>query len=136
MKIQLISLLASGLMISTAMFPVIARADVTYLPPALAEVQLTPSQQTQLERLKEQTQSQLDNLLTSNQQTQFKNALSQGSDIRSAVQSLNLPLKKRRQMQKIFQTMRSQLDTILTAEQKQQIQRKRSEREQSSSDRY
>lgn len=122
MKIQLIALFASGLMISTAIFPMIARADVTYLPPALAEVQLTPSQQTQLETLKKQTQSQLDNLLTPSQQTQFKNALSQSNDIRSAVQSLNLPLKQRRQMRNIFQTMRAQLDTILTAEQKQQIQ--------------
>lgn len=125
MKIRLISWLASGLMFSTSMLPLMARADsnsATYLSPALAEVQLTPSQQAQLEALSEQTQSQLENLLTSEQQAQFNNALSQGNGVRSAARSLNLSFRQRRQMRNILQTMRSQLDTILTAEQRQQIQ--------------
>jgi Spy/CpxP family protein refolding chaperone len=102
-----------------------ARADsnsVTYLFPALAEIQLTPSQQTQLEAMSEQTQSQLENLLTPEQQAQFNNALSQGNGVRFAVQSLNLSFKERRQMTNILQRMRSEIDDILTAEQRQQIQ--------------
>lgn len=125
MKIRLIIWLASGLMLSTSILPLVARAgsdSANYLSPALAEVQLTPSQQTQLEALREQTQSQLKNLLTPEQQTQFNNALSQGNGVRSAARSLNLSFRQRRQMRNILQAMRSQLDTILTPEQKQQVQ--------------
>ncbi len=125
MKRQLISWLGSGLIISTSLFPLMARADsnsVTYLFPALAEIQLTPSQQTQLEAMSEQTQSQLENLLTPEQQAQFNNALSQGNGVRFAVQSLNLSFKERRQMTNILQRMRSEIDDILTPEQRQQIQ--------------
>jgi Spy/CpxP family protein refolding chaperone len=125
MKIRWISWLASGLIISTSILPLVARADsklATYLSPVLAELQLTPSQQTQLEALREQTQSQLENLLTPEQQAQFNNVLSQGNGIRSAARSLNLSFKQRRQMKNIVQTMRSQLERILTPEQRQQIQ--------------
>lgn len=117
MKKQLISWLGSGLVISTSMFPLMARAEsnsVTSLSPALAEIQLTPSQQIQFETLREQTQSQIKNILTPEQQAQLDNALSQGNDLGSAVQSLNLSFKQRRQMKNILQTMRSQVDTILT----------------------
>lgn len=125
MKKRLISWLVSGLMLSNSMFPLIARADstlATSLSPVLTEIELTPSQQSQLETLSQQTQSQLDNLLTSEQKEQLNNALSQGNDLRTAVRSLNLSRQQRRQMRNIFQTLRSQLNTILTSEQKQQIQ--------------
>jgi Spy/CpxP family protein refolding chaperone len=124
MKKQLISWLGSGLVISTSMFPLMTRAEsnsVTSLSPALAEIQLTPSQQTQFETLREQTQSQIKNILTPEQQAQFNKALSQGNGVRSAVQSLNLSFRERRQMRNILQTMRSQIENILTPEQKQQM---------------
>jgi Spy/CpxP family protein refolding chaperone len=128
MKIKWISWLGSGLIISASTFPLIAQAQsndiMTNLSPALAEIELSASQQTQLEAVKKRTQSQLQTILSSEQQDQLKNALSQGNDMRSAVQSLNLSFRQRRQMKNIMQTMRSQLNNILTPEQKQQIQQK------------
>jgi Spy/CpxP family protein refolding chaperone len=97
---------------------------MTNLSPALAEIELSPSQQTQLEAVKKETQSKLQAILSPEQQAQFKNALEEGNDVRSAVQSLNLSFRKRRQMKNVFQTMRSEVNSILTPEQQQQIQQK------------
>jgi hypothetical protein len=125
MKRQLISWLGSGLIASTSMFPLMAQAQsnsLTHLSPALAEIELSASQQTQLEAVKKETQSQIQNILSSEQQDQLKNKLSQGDDMRSAVQSLNLSFRQRRQMKNVVQKMRSEVDNILTPEQKQQLQ--------------
>ncbi|WP_373481012.1 hypothetical protein [Geminocystis sp.] len=127
MKVKFISWLGSGLIASTSMFPLMAQAQsnsVTLLPPALAEIELSASQQTKLEAVKKETQSQLQTILSSSQQDQLKNSLSQGNDMRSAVQSLNLSFRQRRQMKNIMQTMQSEVGNILTPEQKQQIQQK------------
>ena len=117
MKRQLISWLGSGLIISTFMFPLMALADsnsVTSLSPALAEIQLTPEQQTQVEVLKGKTEAQFKNLLTPKQETQLQN-------IRTAFQSLELSFKQRQEMRNILQSMRLQVDKILTPEQKYRI---------------
>jgi hypothetical protein len=127
MKMKWISWLGSGLILSATTFPLMAQAQsnlMTNLSPALAEIELSPSQQTQLEAVKKETQSKLQAILSPEQQAQFKNALEEGNDVRSAVQSLNLSFRKRRQMKNVFQTMRSEVNSILTPEQQQQIQQK------------
>ncbi len=128
MKTEWISWLAGGLILSHSMLPMVARANpisINHFVPTLEQIELTPEQQAQLKTVAEKTQSQLAKLLTPKQQEEFKNALSQGDGVRSAVQSLNLPLNKRRQMGNIFQGMQSEVDLILTSEQKQQIQQNR-----------
>ncbi len=124
MKIQWISRLAGGVgvivILSTLMSPLMAQTEFN-LSPTLAKIQLTPSQQTQVEALSAQTQSQLKELLTPQQQAQLNEAVSEGNGVRSAVMGLDLSLRQRRQMRNILQTMRSQLNTILTPEQKQQM---------------
>ena len=124
MKIRLISWLASGLAIAASMLTLVARADsnsATHFSPVLAEVRLTPSQQTQLEALSARIQSQLDKLLAPEQQAQFGNALARGDSMRAAIQSLDLPFDRHQQLQNILQTLQSQLEVLLTPEQKQQI---------------
>jgi len=125
MKVRLMPLLVSGMMISMTAFPVNAQANPSSTAntfPALAEVQLTPSQQTELEALREETLSQLAILLSPAQQAQLEGAVSQGDSLKSAVRSLDLSFKKKRQMRGILQDMRSEIDKILTPEQKQQLQ--------------
>lgn len=125
MNVKFISWLGSGLIASTSIFPLMAKAEsnsLTLLSPALAEIELSTSQQTQLEAVKKETQSKIQTILSSEQQDQLKNTLSQGNDMRSAVQSLNLSFRQRRQMKNVVQKMRSEVDNILTPEQKQQLQ--------------
>lgn len=117
--------IASGLIVSVPAFSSIAQADsnsLTQLFPALVGVQLTPAQQSQLERLSQQTLPQVQTLLAPEQQAQFNGALSQGNGVRVAALSLNLSVTQRLQILNVLQTARSQLATILTPEQQQQIQ--------------
>jgi Spy/CpxP family protein refolding chaperone len=90
--------------------------------PALLGVQLTPTQQTQLERLRSQTLPQVQNLLSPEQQEQFYMALSEGKEVRVAVLSFNLSVTQRLQIRNILCPMQSRVEAILTPEQQQQIQ--------------
>ncbi len=125
MKTRWLALMASGLIASVALIPSVAQADqnsLTQLFPALAGVQLTPPQQTKIETLSNHALPQMKNLLTPEQQTQFKAALSSGKDVRGAVKSLDLSFKQRRQISNILQRTRSQINAIPTPEQLQQVQ--------------
>lgn len=117
MKIKWISWLISMLIISISIFPLAAQAESNSanLPPALEQIQLTPSQQNQLEAITEQTQSQVKNLMSTEQQAQLKN-------VRSAIQSLNLSFQQRQEIGSILHSMRVEVSKILTPEQKQQLQ--------------
>jgi Spy/CpxP family protein refolding chaperone len=80
----------------------------------LEQIQLTPSQQNQLEAITEQTQSQVKNLMSTEQQAQLKN-------VRSAIQSLNLSFQQRQEIGSILHSMRVEVSKILTPEQKYRI---------------
>jgi periplasmic protein CpxP/Spy len=124
MKPRWIAWMASGLIASAALIPSVAQADensLTQLFPALTGVQLTSEQQTQLETLSDQTISQVQNVLTPEQHTQFKSALSQGKGIRVAAQSLNLSIKQKLQLHNILQPLQAHLGTILTPAQQKQV---------------
>ena len=117
--------LASGLIVSGTVFPLTAQADTTSLTqlfPALVGVQLTSTQQTQLESLSNQTLPQIQNLLTPEQQAQFNTALSEGKGVRVAARSLKLSVTQQTRILNLLRPLRSQIDTILTPEQQQQVQ--------------
>jgi hypothetical protein len=119
------ALIASGLIVSGSILPSVVKADTNSLAqlfPALVGVQLTPTQQTQLESLRNQTLPQMQNLLSPEQQKLFNTALSEGKGVRIAAQSLELSITQRLQMRKILRPLRSQIDTILTPAQKQQVE--------------
>jgi Spy/CpxP family protein refolding chaperone len=117
--------IVSGLLVTVPVLPTMAQthtSSLTQLFPALVGVQLSPEQLTQLQSLSQQTLPQLRTVLTPEQQLQFNNALSQGTSVRAAVESLNLSATQRFQVMGILKTKRSQLATILTPSQWQQIQ--------------
>jgi Spy/CpxP family protein refolding chaperone len=125
MKTRWMAWMASGLMVTMPVLPSIAQTDsnsLTQLFPALIGVQLTPEQQSQLETLSNQVLSQVQRVLTPEQDAQFNSALSQGQGIRVAAQSLNLSMKQRLQLRHLLQPLQAQLGTILTPTQQQQVQ--------------
>jgi Spy/CpxP family protein refolding chaperone len=120
MRTQWMAWMASGLMLTVPF------VSLTQLFPALVGVPLTPTQQTQLERLSDQILPQVQQLLSPAQQSQFKAALAQGKGVRAAALSLNLSITQRMQILKTVQPLRSQINTILTPEQQQQVQQNNS----------
>jgi Spy/CpxP family protein refolding chaperone len=125
MGTQWMAWMASGLMLTVPFVSFVAQAEtnsLTQLFPALVGVPLTPTQQTQLERLSDQILPQVQQLLSPAQQSQFKAALAQGKGVRAAALSLNLSITQRMQILKTVQPLRSQINTILTPEQQQQVQ--------------
>ncbi|CAN1212538.1 hypothetical protein TUMEXPCC7403_20185 [Tumidithrix helvetica PCC 7403] len=124
MKKQWMAMIASGL-IGTTLFAIPpAQADtnsLTKMFPVLVGIQLTPAQQAQLEGLSDRAMPQILNLLSSEQQAQFKAALAEGNGIGRAMMSLNLSMSQKLKLRNIAQSLRSQLTTILTDEQQQQL---------------
>jgi LTXXQ motif family protein len=119
--------MVSGLLVSLSGLPLPSGAQthansLTQLFPALVGVQLTSEQLNQLQSLSQKTLPQLRTVLPPEQQLQFDNALSQGTSVRAAVESLNLSATQRFQIMNILRTKRSQLVTILTPGQWQQVQ--------------
>ncbi|WP_216634554.1 Spy/CpxP family protein refolding chaperone [Gloeomargarita lithophora] len=99
-------------------------ASVTQLFPALEGIQLTPEQQVRLTALNNQTLTQIQRVLTPEQQSQFYAALSQGKGLQNAISSVNLSIRQRMSLRDQLQNTRSQLNQILTPEQQQQLSKK------------
>lgn len=118
----------AGVLVIISSFPAfVANAQaqpqqsLTQMFPALAGIQLTPEQVTQLEQLRGQTRTQVMNILTPEQQIQLQATMAQAKELRSAVSAMNLSQQQRSQLQGIFQSVRSQLNAILTPEQQRQL---------------
>lgn len=125
MKTRLRAWIASVLITSCSVFPSVAKADTNSLTevfPALAGVELTSEQQTQIENLSKETLPQVQNMLTPEQQVQFNTTLSEGKGVGVAARSLDLSFSERRQMYKILKPIESELKTILTPEQLEQME--------------
>jgi hypothetical protein len=117
MKMKSISWLVNMmLIISILLFPATAKAEsnCVNLPTKLTQIELTSSQQNQLQTIREKTHSQVKNLMSAEQQAQLK-------DVCSAIQSLNLSLKQRQEIASILHSMKTEVSKILTPEQKYQI---------------
>jgi Spy/CpxP family protein refolding chaperone len=68
----------------------------------------------QLQAITKNTQSQVKNLMNSQQQVELQN-------VRSAIESLNLSFQQRQEIVSILHSMRVEISKILTPEQKYQI---------------
>ena len=124
MKTQWMPWIAGALIASVSVFPSVAKADMnslTQLYPALKGIELTYSQQNQIDNLSNQTLPEMQNILNPEQQIQFNAALSEGKGLGGAVRSLDISFRQRRQIAEILRPMGSQLKTILTPEQQEQM---------------
>lgn len=73
---------------------------------------LTQAQRTQLEQVKNNARSQVETVLTPQQQGQFQNAVEDGQKMRSAVASLNLSQEQQTQISEIMQVTKEQKRAI------------------------
>jgi hypothetical protein len=127
MKTRWIALMISGLVLTTPVVTPAAYSEVnsanslTQLFPALVGIQLMPAQQTQLMQLSQKTLPQIQQLLSSEQLSQFNTALKQGQTLRVALTSLDLSIPQQFKLRNVMQSVRSQLTHILTPEQQEQL---------------
>ena len=89
--------------------------------PALENVTFSSDQQSQLTQLRQQTRSQLETIVSTEQRQQFRQSLSQGNGPWVAISALQLSPDQTGQVRQVFQSKRQQLARILTPAQRQQI---------------
>ncbi|MBE9214925.1 hypothetical protein IQ247_19985 [Plectonema cf. radiosum LEGE 06105] len=121
MKGTLVSMLTSAMVLTTTTVVQAQTTPLTQMFPALSGVSLTQEQQTQLEKLSEQTLSEVTNLLTEEQKTQFQAALAAGKGVRVAVLSVNPSTQQQKQIRGILQAKKTQINKTLTSQQKRQV---------------
>ncbi|NJK33457.1 MAG: hypothetical protein HC919_00010 [Oscillatoriales cyanobacterium SM2_2_1] len=90
--------------------------------PVLQGITLTATQQQQLTALSDQVIADIEKVLDPSQEAQLRQALANGTDIRSTVSGLNLTADQQGQTQQILQSAQGSITQILTPEQKQQLQ--------------
>ena len=90
----------------------------------LDKLNLTADQSAQIEAIRTDTKSQMQAVLTPEQQT----ALESSGDQRGALRQLNLTDAQRSQMQAIREASKTKIDAVLTAEQRQQLEQMHQDR--------
>lgn len=90
---------------------------------ALAEeLNLTASQRSQLQEIRNTTRSQLLDLLNPEQQQTLQQALASGQLPRVALGEMDLSTDQKRQIRATLQAARQEIGDVLTPEQRQQLQ--------------
>jgi len=133
MKFKLTSIIVGAIAIAVAATPLSAKADdttsgtgsvVTQQSPhsPFAGLNLSQQQQDQIAQIRSSTRSQIQQVLTSEQQNQLQATIQAGQKPRAAFQSLNLSDQQKNQIKQLWQSARQQMKAVLTPEQRQQIQ--------------
>lgn len=90
--------------------------------PVLQGITLTTAQKEQVKAVSDQVVADIEKVLNPSQQDQLRQALANGTDIRSTVSGLNLTADQQGQIRQILQNAQGSISQILTPEQKQQLQ--------------
>lgn len=123
MKLKLIALVTGTVLLLTPLSAGFVNAQTDPFP-ALAGLELTQQQQTQLTQLRQQTRTQVESILTPQQREQFKATLIEKKSLQSAIAALNLTPQQTDQLRQVLQSARTQVSSILTPEQQQQLRQK------------
>lgn len=117
----------SGLVAIPLVFPQMLVAetnnDLSQIFPALTGVKLTSVQQKQLSALAEKTLPEVKKEFSSEQKQKFDQILASGKGVKTAIQSLELPLPQMLKQAQLLKNLRSQINQILTPDQQQQVMR-------------
>jgi len=89
--------------------------------PTPEQLNLTTQQEASLSQIRVQSLAQLERILSPEQRDQFKAALLQGKDLRGAIAAMNLTPDQQNQLRQTIQSIRTQIDSTLTPGQKQQL---------------
>jgi Spy/CpxP family protein refolding chaperone len=135
MQLKKISFIAGAIALSLAIIPFSVKAEtnslspqapklVAQLPPIpfLERLGLTETQKTQLTEVRQNTRSEIQNILTPEQQEQFQTLTANMDRRLEAFRSLNLNDQQKVQVWNILQSKKSQVEDILTPEQRQKVQ--------------
>ena len=122
MKIKFLSLLAGVSALILSFSPMAASAEG--FRNRFSELNLTPQQQTQIEQIRENAKSQMQNLLTAEQQQLFETLREQGRKKGQGMRQMNLSAEQREQMRSLRQSTREQVRNVLTPEQQDQLRQK------------
>ena len=117
-------ILSSALMVTPIAAAPIAQAqpaEITQTFPALAGVNLSESQIAELAQIRFQARSQVDAIVSSEQQQSFFNTLQSGEGLRAAISAANLSEAQRTQVRSIVRESRQEASQVLTPTQKQQL---------------
>ncbi|NJR40534.1 MAG: hypothetical protein HC781_19000 [Leptolyngbyaceae cyanobacterium CSU_1_4] len=133
MKFNLKMLWVGGILSGAiALMPALTQAQETANPlpkfPALEQLNLTPDQEAKLTQIRQNTRTQLENLLTAEQQETFKDKMSQGATFREAIAAMNPSEEQRTQIRNTLRSARQSASEILTPEQRQQAREWRQSR--------
>ena len=90
----------------------------------LEQLDLTEAQSEQIEAIREDARSQVDAVLTDEQQATLENSETRG---RGAFRALNLSQDQREQLRAIRESSKEQMNEVLTEEQREQIEEIRSQ---------
>ncbi|MDY6900677.1 MAG: hypothetical protein SWZ49_21755 [Cyanobacteriota bacterium] len=104
MKSKLIPILAASTIFTLAL-PLAANACGD-------KKNLTQAQRTQIEEIRDNTRSQVESVLTPQQEVEFQSAVEDGQKMRSAVASLNLSQDQQTQINEIMQVAKEQKKAI------------------------
>lgn len=122
MQFNLKSVLIGGAIAGTLIgLPLIAKAQMPRLmsgltPPIVQELNLNTEQQSELQTIRQNTRTQIQNLLTPEQRQAWQTAMQQGM-----LPDLNLSAEQKVQRREIFRTARDQMKAVLTSEQQQKF---------------
>ncbi len=93
----------------------------------LNNLNLSADQKAQIKRIREDSRSKIQQILTTDQKNQWMTARQQGKKMKEIMQSLNLSDTQKSQIREIQKAARTQMNGILTPEQRQQIRQSRSQ---------
>lgn len=133
MKFNLKMLLVGGILGGAiALIPALTQAQETgsQFPkfPALEQLNLTTDQEAKLAQIRQDTRTQLEDLLTVEQQETLRTKLSEGANFREAIAAMNPSEGQRTQIRDTFRSARQSASEVLTPAQRQQAREWRQSR--------
>lgn len=89
--------------------------------PKPAQLNLTEEQKTQLQQFRQETRRQMEAIVAPAQREQFQAAMKSGKPFPAAIAAANLSQDQKDQLKQLMQSRRVQLESILSPEQRNQV---------------
>lgn len=127
MKLKLSSLIIGMAAVTVLTTPMVANAQLNrpqsqeQLEETFRELNLTESQKAQLQNIKQETRSQMAEILSQEQQETLQNAIASGQSRREAMMSLNLSRNQMFKVRSFMQSEREKIKNVLTEEQRERL---------------
>ncbi len=136
MKLKITSIFAGLLALTAIATPAIVHAQPADLSGPIPQqmfsgLNLSEAQKTQLKQIGQSIRSQIQAVLTPQQQEQMKQVRAQREKLRETVTSLNLTTEQKTKIREIMQSARQQMEGVLTPEQQAQLRQQIQSRMQS-----